>query len=478
MNFKTQGSLGALLGVVMSVTVAVAGDFRSWITTEDLRLATSPQPVRHCTTGVPASGDRATRRIDIDPANRLQTILGMGASLEHTTCSNLFRLSPAARGQAITRLVDSDRGIGMNLMRLCIGTSDFAGEPWYSYDDLPAGTIDPTLSKFSIEKDRATILPMARLALRTNPSLLFFASPWSPPGWMKTSGSMIGGELKREWYPVYAQYLVRFLQAYRAEGIPIYALTVQNEPGVDRARSKDPKWHYPSCHWTAEQERDFIRDHLGPALKQAGLNTRIWCYDHNYNLEPSEESDGLPHPRTILEDPVAAGFVDGVAFHHYAGEPDGMSRFHAEFPGKPIRFTEGSVFSIWGGYDLVQRFRNWATTYNAWVVMLDEQGLPNNGPFPATRAILKLHSDTGRVEELFEYHNYGHFMKRVRRGAVRIGSSGSDRDLSNVCFVNPDGSVVLVLVNTTDTARQAVVVWKSKSVTITSPAKSVTTCMW
>jgi glucosylceramidase len=179
-----------------------------------------------------------------------------------------------------------------------------------------------------------------------------------------------------------------------------------------------------------------------------------------------------------LEDPRAAAYVDGVAFHHYAGEPEGMSRFHGEFPTKPIRFTEGSVFSIWGGYDLVQRFRNWATTYNAWVILLDEKGRPNNGPFPATRAILKLHSDSGRVEELFEYHNYGHFMKYVQRGAVRIGSSGSDRDLSNVCFVNPDGSHVLILVNTTDTARSSVVGWNSRCVSLTSPAKSVTTCVW
>ena len=464
------------LGLLVGVCRALAGEVQSWITTEDLRLATTAQPLLRWRSVAPAKA--GVRRIEIDPDNRLQTILGMGASLEHTTCSNLFRLGSAARERAIESLVDPQRGIGMNLMRLCIGTSDFAGEPWYSYDDLPAGTTDPSLTRFTIEKDRATLLPMARLALRKNPSLLFFASPWSPPGWMKTSGTMIGGELKREWYPAYAQYFVRFLEAYRAEGIPIYAVTVQNEPGVDRARSKDPKWHYPSCHWTAEQERDFIRDHLGPALKQARLTTRIWCYDHNYNLEATEESDGLAHPRTILEDPAAAAFVDGVAFHHYAGEPDGMSRFHSEFPGKPIRFTEGSVFSIWGGYDLVQRFRNWATTYNAWVVMLDEQGLPNNGPFPATRAILKLHSDTSRVEELFEYHNYGHFMKQVRRGAVRLGSSGSDRDLSNVCFLNPDGSVVLVVVNTTDVARPAVVRWKSRSVTLNTPAKSVTTCVW
>ncbi len=454
---------------------ATAGEIRSWVTTEDLRLASAPQPALSWSSAAPRDG---VRWIEIDPANRLQTMLGMGASLEHTTCSNLFRLNAADRERAVESLVDPKRGLGMNLMRLCIGTSDFAGEPWYSYDDLPPGETDPRLERFSIAKDRATLLPVVKLALKKNPSLLFFASPWSPPGWMKTSGLMVGGELKREWYPAYAQYFVRFIRAYADEGIPIYAVTVQNEPGVDRLRSKDPKWHYPSCHWTGEQERDFIRDHLGPALKQAGLKTRIWCYDHNYNVDPTEESAGLNHPRTILNNPEAAAYVDGVAFHHYVGEAEGMSRFHSEFPGKPIRFTEGSVFSIWGGYDLVQRFRNWSTTYNAWVVMLDEQGRPNNGPFPATKAILKLHSDTGRVEPLFEYHNYGHFMRAVKRGAVRVGSSGSDRDLSNVCFQNPDGSVVLIVVNTTDAAKQAAMFWKSKNASLQLPAKSVTTCVW
>src|SRR5262249_20780398 len=144
-------------------------------------------------------------------------------------------------------------GIGMNLLRICIGTSDFAGEDWYSYDDLPSGETDPDLRKFSIGRDRAYILPALKLAKRQNPNLLFFASAWSPPGWMKTTGNMIGGEFPSRWYGTYAQYLVRFIQAYEVEGIPIHAITVQNDPGLDRSKEKDPKWFYPSCHWNAEQ---------------------------------------------------------------------------------------------------------------------------------------------------------------------------------------------------------------------------------
>src|SRR5262249_48955285 len=148
-------------------------------------------------------------------------------------------------------------GINLNLMRICIGTSDFTGDPWYSYDDIPAGRTDPELSHFSIAKDRSYILPILKQAIKINPNLQLFASPWSPPGWMKTTGNMIGGGLLPKWYSAYAHYFVKFIKAYEAEGTPIYAVTVQNEPGVDREHQ--PKMRYPSCKWTAEEERDFIK---------------------------------------------------------------------------------------------------------------------------------------------------------------------------------------------------------------------------
>ncbi len=466
-----------LLFLVLMVVFASqtrCADVEVLVTTEDLslRMARRTSPLGS------VSAEPGALRISADPGRTFQTMEGMGASLEHTTCSNLFRMSPSERERAIDLLVSPARGIGMNLMRVCMGTSDFAGEPWYSYADLPPGQTDPELRTFSVARDRAYVLPVLKQAKSRNPDLVFFASPWSPPGWMKTTGNMIGGELKPEWYPAYAQYFVRFVQSYAAEGIEISAVTVQNEPGVDRSTSKDPKWFYPSCHWTGAQERTFIRDHLGPAFRDAGLNTRIWCYDHNYNVERSPESAGLDHPRSILVDPAAAQFVAGVGFHHYEGEPSGMSRLHSEFPATPIHFTEGSVFSIWGAFDLVERLRNWAVSYNAWVAILDEQGRPNNGPFPATKAILRLDSATGRVEPLFEYYNYGHFMKFIRRGAVRIDSSPSTKDLSHVAFRNPGGDLVLVLANTTAEPKPVEVSAPSGSFSVTMPPKSVATCTW
>jgi glucosylceramidase len=460
--------------LLFAVHAAAQSEVRAWVTSLDLKHRLSEgrrlsfENVRTNEEGV----------IALDPKKTYQTILGLGSSLEHSSCSNLFRLPPMERERVMERLVSPTAGIGMNLMRICIGTSDFAGDSWYSYDDLSPGETDLELKRFSIERDRACILPVLKLAKQKNPDLLFFASPWSPPGWMKTKGSLIGGELLPKWYPVYAEYFVRFIQAYEREGIPIHAVTVQNEPGVDRAKEKDPKWFYPSCHWTAEQERDFIRDHLGPAFRRAGLKTKIWCYDHNYNVDPKNDSDGLEHPRTILRDAQAAAFVDGVAFHHYEGQPDGMTRFHREFPAKPVHFTEGSVFSINGAHDLIERLRNWASSYNAWVTLLDEKGQPNNGPFPATIAILRLDSDTLKIEELLEYYTYGHFMKFIQRGAVRIESTLGTPEFNNIAFRNPDGSMVLIVVNTTDKPKPIVVAWQGKLLKSELGITSVATLVW
>ncbi|MBI1841770.1 MAG: hypothetical protein HYR88_13100 [Verrucomicrobia bacterium] len=448
-------------------------DVSVWRTTADLsKRLTAEAPLRM------AESEPQGAVIEVDASLRFQKLLGLGSSLEATTCSNLWRMTPRERGRVLDALVDPDRGIGMNLMRICIGSSDFTGDPWYSYDDLPAGETDPGMQRFSIAKDRRYILPVVKEARKKNAKLLFFASPWSPPAWMKSGGVLTGGSLLPQHYAAYALYLARFIEAYRDEGIPLYAITVQNEPGVDRAKAKDPKWRYPSCRWTREQERDFIRDHLGPLLRYRGLATRIWCYDHNYNVEATDEDPGIGHPRLILSDPRAATFVDGVGFHEYQGQPEGMTQFHREFPSTPIHFTEGSVFGVGGAAELVARLRNWASSYNAWVSMLDEQGRPNNGPFPATSAIVRLHSENLRAEYLLEYYAYGHFMKFLQRGAVRVSSEGPVRGLSHVAFRNPDGNVVFVAVNPGKDAVRFSVRTNRRTTPVAMPPESLVTLRW
>jgi O-glycosyl hydrolase len=466
--------LEALACFLAASLTAKAAPVRAWVSSADLKQRLAEQSRIEWREVPTVKG----LRIEIDPTVTFQTMLGLGSSLEPSTCSNLWLMSEADRERTVERLVSPTLGIGMNLMRICIGTPDFTGDPWYSYDDLARGETDPDLRHFSIEKDRAYILPILKLARQKNPDLLFFASPWSPPGWMKSTGTMIGGQLLPQWYPAYAEYFVKFIRAYEAEGIPIYAVTIQNEPGVDRAKEKDPNWFYPSCHWTGAQERDFIRDHLWPAFRRHGLQTKIWCYDHNYNVKKRGDDPGIDYPRTILSDPQTAAFVSGVAFHGYAGEPAGMSVFHQEFPQVPLYFTEGSVFGIKGGVELVEKLRNHASGYNAWVTILDDKGKPNNGPFEADRTMITLDSRTGNPRENFDFFLCGQFMKFIQRGAVRVNSSAGTKRLANVAFRNPDGSMVLVLVNTENRRQELSVISDKRCFETSLQPKSVTTFTW
>lgn len=476
---RTSGACFAVaLILLLSGSVAMAADaaasIRWWVSTADLGQKLSEQPPLEWHAGF----QPGRHQVEIKPGTAFQTMLGLGSSLEPATCWNLSVMSAADRERTMEHLLNPTTGIGVNLMRICIGTPDFTGDPWYSYNDVPQGDTDPELRRFSIEKDRAYILPILKLARQKNPDLLFFASPWSPPGWMKSTGTMIGGHLQPRWYPVYAEYFVKFIRAYEAEGIPIHAVTIQNEPGVDRAKEKDPKWFYPSCHWTAEQERDFIRDHLGPAFRRHGLQTKIWCYDHNYNEKTRGDDPGIAYPRTILRDGQAAQFVSGVAFHGYAGQPSGMSVFHREFPNVPLYFTEGSVFGLKGGVELTERLRHHASAYNAWVTILDDKGKPNNGPFEASRTIITLDPQTKQPKEHFDFFQYGQFMKFVRRGAQRIESTPDDNSPANVAFRNADGEKVLIVVNTDSQGQSLSLVCEGRGTMVPLPAKSVATFVW
>lgn len=437
---------------------AVAPVVRAVISTADgSRRLAEAEPLPFATA---AAGDLP--RVEIDPSRRGQSLLGCGGSFDHATCENLARLSPERRREVIEMLFHPERGIGMNLMRVCIGTSDFTGVPYYTYGDLPEGQTDPELTRFSIEQDREQVIPVIRAARAVNPDLLLYASPWSPPAWMKTSGALGTGSVKREWYPAYARYLLAFVRAYEAEGLPIHALTVQNEPRMSHRR-------YPTTLWTAEDQRDFIRDHLGPLFEREGIATRIWCWDHNWNLPR--------FPATILSDPAAARFVDGTAFHHYEGRVAAQAQLHRVFPDKHIYFTEGSMFGVAGAASIVEILRNWSRSYNFWVVMLDEHRRPNRGPHDASATCLEL-LDDGTVRTNFDYFMYGQFMRHIPRGAVRLESSTPAGGPVNVAFENPAGRIVLVAVNTGSRPLTFVAGSAPRTVRATLPAESVGTYLW
>jgi len=451
-----QGRLFLLFtaGFLLATTGATA-QIEYWLSTVDgdRQLAAQPAPVW---TAIETADAGA---VTVDPGQRYQSILGFGASFEHATCYNLSKLSPEKFTETLTRLVHPVDGIGMNLMRVCIGTSDFVGEPWYSYNDLPNGETDPELEQFSIAKDRAYVLPVLKAALAINPDLKYFASPWSPPGWMKTTGTMLAGKLKPEYYGVYARYLVKFLAAYEAEGLPMHAMTPQNEPGY-------PNMEYPTCLWTPENQRDFIRDHLGPAMAEAYPGVELWCWDHNWNY--------LEFPRTVLSDPGAAQYVDGVAFHLYEGKVEAQSELHEQFPETPIYFTEGSTFGVRGAIKVIEILRNWARSYNAWVIMLDEERKPNNGPHSASRTCIEL-MDDGSVAYHFDYFMYGQFMKFIPRGATRIATPAGDRGFATVAVHTPDDRIVLVAANADREARETTIAYGNKAFAVTLPPQSVAT---
>jgi glucosylceramidase len=382
--------------------------------------------------------------INADSKRKYQSILGLGYSFEHTSCANFLKLSSERRREALELLVAPQKG-GMNIFRICIGTPDFTGTSWYSYLDQapePDADLFEHLNRyFSIDKDRELIIPIVKEAMQLNRDLIIYASPWSPPAWMKDSKSMCGGKLLKQYYEIYAHYLVKFIQEYEKEGIPIYAITIQNEPMHNWDKM-------PTCVWKAEDERDFIRSYLGPLFQQKALKTKIWCYDHNFSFlyRPAK------YPQIILQDKEAAKYIEGIAFHHYDvggwGNPKHMKYIHSKFPDKHCYFTEGSLFWLWGALRLTRYLKNDARIYSGWVPFLDSLGQPNNGPFRAKTSIIQRDVNTNEIIINFDYYWLVQFTRFIKRGAIRIGTNEPKaRGFEHILFDNPDTSKTLILTN-------------------------------
>jgi glucosylceramidase len=401
----------------------------------------------------------------IDPDTQYQTMLGMGSSLEESTVFNLSRMSVAKRSEVLKNFLDPTSGIGMNLMRITLGSSDFSVKPWYSYDDRPSGESDPNLDHFSIQKDiDHHIVSVVQEALAINPKLKIYASPWSPPPWMKDTGMMAGGRLLPAYYAVAAKYYRKAIQAYEAQGIPIYAFTLQNEPGISTT--------YPSCMYSADEEKAFLKI-VKAEFMNAGLKTKIWILDHNFDM-------ALDYAGAILQDPEAYADADAVAFHGYNGTPDQMGALHALFPKKEIVFSEMSLFGSAGMGTLVQILRNGSSSYNAWVTMLDSNKQPNSGPFAATPPFsIQNASHPNDYWLNADYYLLGQFTKFIRPGAKRIYSdAGSATTVTTVAFLNPDQTIVTVAVNQTSTAQKIRLLWQGQEISDEIPAGTVATYRW
>jgi glucosylceramidase len=412
------------------------------------------------------AGKAPENAIEVNPAAKFQEMLGFGAAFTDGTCYTFNRLSAPTREELFHNLFHPS-GMGLNVCRTCIGASDYSSEA-FSYDE---GEPDPDMSRFSIAHDQAYVLPMMREARKVNPELFLFSSPWSPPGWMKAGGSMLGGSMRQHYFAPYAKYFLKFLQSYAAEGVPIQAVTVQNEVDTDQ------DGRMPACSWPQEYEIGFVKNHLGPILQKNGMNTKIWILDHNYNLWGRAICE--------LDDPGLRKYCDSVAFHGYVGAPDMMSKVHEAHPEAHLYWTEGGpdytapdYATDWANWSktFTGAIRNWCQAVTGWNLALDEKGRPNIGPFTCG-GMVTIHSETREITQSGQYWAFGHFSRNVRRGARRIESNCQLSGIDQVAFENPDGRKVLVVTNsgdaTTVTIKQA-----DKLAELALPASSIATLIW
>lgn len=409
---------------------------------------------------------RAENAIRIDPGKKYQELLGFGAAFTDAACYMFSQLSPAARESVFHELFHPSE-MNLNVCRTCMGSSDYSTE-MFSYDE---GEPDPEMQRFSIAHDKAYVLPMLREARRVNPDLFLFSSPWSPPGWMKAGGAMLGGSMRQHFLAPYAQYFLRFVEAYSAEGVTVDAVTVQNEVDTDQ------DGRMPACSWPQEYEIAFVRDHLGPLFQKHSISTKIWILDHNYNLWGRAVAE--------LDDRGLRKYSDSIAFHGYVGQPEMMSKAHEAHPEAQIYWTEGGPDYTAPDYatdwvNWAQTFtailRNWAQSITGWNLTLDEKGRPNIGPF-SCGGLVTINSQSKEITRSGQYWAFAHLSRSIRRGARRVDSSSTVSGIDHVAFENRDGKKALVVTNSGD-SRTLWLEQGNRTAELTLPAKSVSTFEW
>ncbi len=411
-----------------------------WLTTPDKSVLFSRRP------DLSEAEVPSETTITVDASKTYQDIDGFGLCLTGGSAQLISRMSPGAQTALLQELFGTDGNqIGLSVLRLSIGSSDL-DDRIFSYDDLPVGQTDPELQRFSIENDRRTgLIDILKKIKAINPNLYLMGSPWSAPIWMKTNGYAKGGSLKTEYYSVYAQYFVKYIKAMEAEGLPIDAITIQNEP-------LHPG-NTPSMYMEAKQQAVFVSKHLGPAFAKAGIRTKIILYDHN--------CDRPDYPISILDDPSAKAFSDGSAFHLYGGTVDAMTKVHDAHPDRNLYFTEqwtGGPGDFpndlkWNIENLtIGASRNWSRMVLQWNLASDPQYNPHTDDGGCTSCMGAITLDGNEVKRNVAYYHLAHAAKFVRRGSKRIESNLIE-GLPNVAFLTPDGRKVVIAVNTSASGR-------------------------
>jgi glucosylceramidase len=385
----------------------------------------------------------------IDPNKTFQTFIGIGGAITDASAEVFAKMPKTTQKEFLTAYYDKNIGIGYTIARTNINSCDFSSDTYTYVSDN-----DKALSTFNIDHDRKFKIPLIKLAKTMSGGLNLYVSPWSPPAWMKSNNNMLrGGTLLPAYMQSWANYYVKFIKAYEKEGIPIWGLSVQNEPMATQ------RWE--SCLYSAEEERDFIKNFLGPTLQKSNLaNKKLIAWDHNRDLIFQRAS-------TLLSDPIAAKYIWGIGFHWYetwtgsAQNFENLKRVKEAFPSKQLIFTEGCVekfnfdkLNDWAlgeryGLSMINDFNAGTAAWTDWNILLDENGGPNHvGNF----CFAPVHADTRTGKLLFtnSYYYIGHFSKFIKPGAKRISSAPSRTMLNSTAFKNPDGSIVVVVMNNTD----------------------------
>jgi glucosylceramidase len=386
----------------------------------------------------------------VDPDRTFQTFVGIGAALTDASAETFAKLPKEKQEEFLKAYFDKEAGIGYSIARTNINSCDFSSKSYTYVVDYDKG-----LKSFSIAPDVVYKIPFIQRAIAAaGGNLPLFASPWSPPAWMKDNKNMLqGGKLLPEYHQLWADYFIKFIKAYNDQKIPIWGITVQNEPMA--------KQTWESCIYTAEEERDFIKNYLGPALWKAKMkDVKLIAWDHNRDLIYHRAS-------TILSDSVAARYVWGIGFHWYeswTGAPitENIQKVAEAFPDKPLLLTEACNYPFswetfnewhWGenyGEAMINDFNNGAVAWTDWNILLDEKGGPNHvGNF----CFAPVHAKTkeGTLHYMNSYYYAGHFSKFIRPGAKRIACSSSRAQLLSTAFQNPDGTIAVVIMNKQNT---------------------------
>lgn len=438
---------------------------------------------RHVTRGLEAqtpvafgAGDGGDgTNITVDENTRYQTFTGGGASFTDTAAylmKSSGALSQATRDATMKKLFSPTEGIGLSFVRNPMGGSDLA-RYGYTYDDLPAGQTDPSLAHFSIAHDLADVLPLTKQAKQLNPALTTVASPWTAPAWMKDNGRLNGGWLKAENYGAYADYFVKYLQAYRDQGVPVDYVTAQNEPTCCDG--------YPSMSWNGSGLAYFTKSELLPKLASAGLATKVLAHDWNWDTYDA-------YAAATVDDPAVRDHPNfgGVAWHGYGGDIAKQTAVHDRYPSMDAFQTEHSG-GTWIAdqqredmMNIIDYTRNWAKSVTKWSLAVDQNRGPHNGGCGTCDGLITVHDGDGRsgqVDYTIEYYTMGHLTKFVRPGASRIFSTAGSA-VPNVAWRNPDGSKALIAYNGGGSAQRMTVNWGGRHFTYSLPARTSATFTW